>query len=291
MLMAGFISCESQTSGWDWGTAMSYVVAAPESLVAADVSGIGSAVRAANTAAAGSTTQVLAAAGDEVSAAISGLFANYARGFQALSAQGALFHAEFVHALSSGARGYAAAEAANAAPLQTVEQGILGAINAPTNAVLSRPLIGNGSNDAAGTGQAGGAGGILWGNGGNGGSGAATAEQAEQAATAATASAPPAPTATAATAARAVKPATAAPESPAPRRPVATEATAAKAATAARRARAPASLAPAARVASAATAGPAEMPRPSAMSTAAPAAARGPETARGCRRTASGASW
>ena len=289
MLMAGFISCESQTSGWDWGTAMSYVVAAPESLVAADVSGIGSAVRAANTAAAGSTTQVLAAAGDEVSAAISGLFANYARGFQALSAQGALFHAEFVHALSSGARGYAAAEAANAAPLQTVEQGILGAINAPTNAVLSRPLIGNGSNDAAGTGQAGGAGGILWGNGGNGGSGAATAEQAEQAEQAATASAPP--TATAATAVRAVKPATAAPESPAPRRPVATEATAAKAATAARRARAPASLAPAARVASAATAGPAEMPRPSAMSTAAPAAARGPETARGCRRTASGASW
>jgi DprA winged helix domain len=45
--------------------------------------------------------------------------------------------------------------------------------NAPTQALLGRPIIGNGANGAAGTGQAGGAGGILWGNGGNGGSGAA----------------------------------------------------------------------------------------------------------------------
>ncbi|EFD43073.1 predicted protein [Mycobacterium tuberculosis variant africanum K85] len=57
---------------------------------------------------------------------------------------------------------YASAEAAN------VEQQLLGAINAPTMALLGRPLIGHGADGAPGTGQAGGAGGILYGNGGNG---------------------------------------------------------------------------------------------------------------------------
>src|ERR1700690_1623322 len=47
--------------------------------------------------------------------------------------------------------------------------------NAPTQALLGRPIIGNGANGAAGTGQAGGAGGILWGNGGHGGAGGAGA--------------------------------------------------------------------------------------------------------------------
>ena len=51
-----------------------------------------------------------------------------------------------------------------------VEQGVLGVINAPTNYLLGRPLLGNGTDGAAGTSQAGGPGGILWGNGGNGGS-------------------------------------------------------------------------------------------------------------------------
>ncbi|WP_436405594.1 beta-1,3-glucanase family protein [Mycobacterium gordonae] len=46
-------------------------------------------------------------------------------------------------------------------------------INAPFNALLGRPLIGKGRNGAAGTGQAGGPGGLLWGDGGDGGSGAA----------------------------------------------------------------------------------------------------------------------
>ncbi|MGV7705393.1 PGRS repeat-containing protein, partial [Mycobacterium kansasii] len=59
------------------------------------------------------------------------------------------------------------AEAVNANPLQSVERELLGAINAPTNTLLGRPLIGDG---AAGTaanpnGQSGG---LLWGNGGNG---------------------------------------------------------------------------------------------------------------------------
>ncbi|MGO9692801.1 MAG: PecA family PE domain-processing aspartic protease, partial [Mycobacterium sp.] len=53
-----------------------------------------------------------------------------------------------------------------------VQQDVLTVVNAPTDLLLGRPLIGNGYNGAPGTGQAGGAGGLLWGTGGTGGSGA-----------------------------------------------------------------------------------------------------------------------
>ncbi|MEB3904846.1 PE family protein [Mycobacterium ulcerans] len=54
---------------------MSHLVAIPDLLAsaAADLAGVGSSVCAANVAAAGSTTALLAAAGDEVSAAIATL--------------------------------------------------------------------------------------------------------------------------------------------------------------------------------------------------------------------------
>src|ERR1700677_3531075 len=100
------------------------------------------------------------------------LFNVHAQGYQALSAQAAAFHAEFVQALTAGAGSYASAEAANASPLQAVEQQVLGVINAPTQVLVGRPLIGNGANGAPGTGANGGGGGILIGNGGAGGSGA-----------------------------------------------------------------------------------------------------------------------
>lgn len=102
----------------------------------------------------------------EVSAAVSGVFGGYAQRFEALGGQAALFHERFVQALTSGGFAYASAEAANASPLQTVEQDLLGVINAPTDALLGRPLIGNGANGAPGTGQAGGPGGLLFGDGG-----------------------------------------------------------------------------------------------------------------------------
>jgi hypothetical protein len=111
----------------------------------------------------------MAAAEDEVSATIDRVFGSHAQAYQALSAQASAFHQQFVQALSSGARSYASAEAANASPLQ----GLLDAINAPIQALLGRPLIGNGANGAPGTGHNGGAGGILTGNGGAGGSGGA----------------------------------------------------------------------------------------------------------------------
>ena len=155
---------------------MSYVLVAPEVVAdaAGNLAGIGSSITEANAAAAAPTTGVMAAAGDEVSAAIASLFSGHAQEFQALSAQAAAFHAQFVQALSGAGGAYASAEAANASPLQTLEQvvqtleqDLLGVINAPTNALFHRPLIGNGANGTA-TNPNGGAGGFLLGNGGNG---------------------------------------------------------------------------------------------------------------------------
>jgi hypothetical protein len=95
---------------------MSYVITAPDMLAAAaaDVAGIGSSLSEANAAAAASTTRVIAAAGDEVSAAIASLFSSHGIAFQALSAQAAAFHSRFVQALNASAGAYASTEAANA---------------------------------------------------------------------------------------------------------------------------------------------------------------------------------
>ncbi|WP_244603794.1 PE family protein, partial [Mycobacterium attenuatum] len=153
---------------------MLYLVAVPEALVAAaaDVAGIGSLVGAANAAALAPKTDLLAAGGDEVSAAVAALFSRHAGEYQVLSQQVARFHAEFVRTLTGAGNAYAAAEAASATPLQTLVDDVLAVINAPTNLLLGRPLIGNGHDGAPGTGAKGGAGGILIGNGGDGGSGA-----------------------------------------------------------------------------------------------------------------------
>ncbi|WP_396820107.1 PE family protein, partial [Mycobacterium simulans] len=132
------------------------LVVAPEMVAAAaaDLAGIRSAISAANAAAAGPTTQVLAAAGDEVSAAIAALFGTHAQEYRAVSAQAAAFHERFVQSLSAAGGAYASAEAANVSPLQAFEQAVMDAINAPTQLLLGRPLIGDGVNGASGTGQA-----------------------------------------------------------------------------------------------------------------------------------------
>ena len=152
---------------------MSYLIATPELLTVAarDIAGIGSLLSAANAAAAGPTTGVLVAAADEVSAQIAALFGAHAQGYQALGAQAAAFHDQFVQALNAAGGSYAAAEAANASPLEIAEQAVLNVINAPTQALLGRPLIGDGAagGTVSGAGQPGGAGGLLYGNGGAGG--------------------------------------------------------------------------------------------------------------------------
>ncbi|PRI08817.1 PE family protein, partial [Mycobacterium tuberculosis] len=149
---------------------MSFLIASPEALAATAtyLTGIGSAINAANAVAAAPTTEILAAGTDEVSTAISALFGAHAQAYQALSAHVAAFHDQFVHTLTAGAGSYMAAEAA-ASPLQALQLELLNAINAPTLALLGRPLIGDGTDAAPGSGGAGGAGGILIGNGGTGG--------------------------------------------------------------------------------------------------------------------------
>ena len=152
----------------------SFLIAAPEALASAsaDLSGIGEAIREATSAAAPSTTSVVAAAQDEISAAISKLFGSYGQEFQALSAQSGLFHSQFVQLLSSGGSAYVGAEAANASPLATVMQDAQAlAVFSPVKDITGRPLFGMGANGVDGTGENGGAGGWIVGNGGNGGSG------------------------------------------------------------------------------------------------------------------------
>lgn len=119
---------------------MSFVIAVPEALTmaASDLANIGSTINAANAAAALPTTGVVAAAADEVSAAVAALFGSYAQSYQAFGAQLSAFHAQFVQSLTNGARSYVVAEATSAAPLQD----LLGVVNAPAQALLGRPLIG-----------------------------------------------------------------------------------------------------------------------------------------------------
>jgi PE family len=134
----------------------SHLNASPEGLASASagLSGVGEAIREATSAAAPSTTSIVPAAADEVSAAITRLFGRYGQEFQALSAQTAAIHARFVQLLFSGGAAYAAAEAANTDPLW----GDGGAGGSGGKA------IGTG-----GTGGAGGANGLI--GGGNGGAG------------------------------------------------------------------------------------------------------------------------
>jgi hypothetical protein len=152
---------------------MSFVIAVPETVTAAasTLAELGTTIGSASAVAAAPTTGVLAAAHDEVSTAIAAMFSGYGSQFQALSTQAAAFHAQFVQALHGGAAAYAGAEAANANPLQTLEQDALGAVNAPFYQFTGRPLIGNGANGTTvnGVGTNGGAGGWLYGSGGNGG--------------------------------------------------------------------------------------------------------------------------
>jgi hypothetical protein len=140
---------------------MSYVIAAPEfvSAAATDLANIGSGISSANAVALAPASGVLAAGADEVSAAVAGLFTTQAQAYRALSAQAAWFHQQFVQLMNAGSAQYATTEAANASPLQTLRQELLNVINAPTELLLQRPLIGNGTNGTPGTGKNGGAGG------------------------------------------------------------------------------------------------------------------------------------
>jgi len=124
---------------------MSYLVAAPDMLATAatELQGIGSALTAATAAAAAPTTAVAAAGADEVSTAVAALFSARAQAQQALAKQAAAFHAELVQTLTAAVDSYAGAEAANAAPLQSLVHHARALVDAPTGALAANPLAGS----------------------------------------------------------------------------------------------------------------------------------------------------
>jgi hypothetical protein len=180
---------------------MSFLLVAPEILesAAADITQIGSTVGAGNLAAAIPTTQLTAAAADEVSAAIAAVFGAHAKEYQAAAALATTYHQQFARGLSSAAASYVSAEASIDTTLQgvvtavntaasngfqtlvygpthtageawinsSIGQALDPIINAPTDALSGRDLIGNGAPGTA-TAPNGGAGGLLFGDGGPG---------------------------------------------------------------------------------------------------------------------------
>src|SRR5271166_5993628 len=98
------------------------VVIAPEFVAAAasNLANIGSTINTANAAAAAPTSEIVAAGEDEVSQAVAGLFAAHAQAYQAIGAEAAAFHQDFVQLMDATAGSYAGAEAANASPLQNL---------------------------------------------------------------------------------------------------------------------------------------------------------------------------
>jgi hypothetical protein len=96
---------------------MSFVTTQPEALAAAagSLQAIGSTLSAQNAAAAAPTTGVVPAAADEVSALTAAQFAAHAQMYQAVSAQAAAIHEQFVNTLSMSGATYGVTEAANAA--------------------------------------------------------------------------------------------------------------------------------------------------------------------------------
>jgi len=124
----------------------SNVIAAPEAFAAAsgDLTGIREAITEASAAAAPSTTGIAAAAADEVSATIAGLFSSFGQQFHTLTAQMTLFHAQFVDTLTKAGATYAAGEAANLSLLvrgvqqQFFDQGFY----SPLTYLTGQPLFG-----------------------------------------------------------------------------------------------------------------------------------------------------
>lgn len=96
---------------------MMFVNAQPESLAVAAgrLQEIGTALTAQKSATAAPMTGVLPAAADDVSLLTAAQFARHAQAFQALSAQAAALHENFVATLQTSAESYAVTEAANAA--------------------------------------------------------------------------------------------------------------------------------------------------------------------------------
>jgi hypothetical protein len=117
-----------------WGLEMSFVTTAPEEVQAAarNLEAIRSMLAQSSASAAAPTAGVVAAAQDEVSAAVAAMFGNFGQEYQVLSAQTQALHEQFVNLLNAGAAAYLNTEVANA------EQNLLGAVNGPVRGLLGQ---------------------------------------------------------------------------------------------------------------------------------------------------------
>ncbi|MGO9508007.1 MAG: PE family protein [Mycobacterium sp.] len=98
---------------------MSYVITEPQLMasVATEVNGIGANLSAANAAAAGSTSNLAAAAADEVSEALAKAFGAYGAEYQALVGELTGWHDQFAQTLTAASTAYAQTETAIASGL------------------------------------------------------------------------------------------------------------------------------------------------------------------------------
>ncbi|SRX95773.1 PE-PGRS family protein, triacylglycerol lipase LipY (esterase/lipase) (triglyceride lipase) (tributyrase) [Mycobacterium tuberculosis H37Rv] [Mycobacterium shimoidei] len=109
---------------------MSFVTTQPQALTAAGakLQNIGSAMFAANAAAAALTTNISPAAADEVSVLQATQFSAYGALYQQISTQATAIHEMFVHALGTSANSYDATEAANSAVAESSPLGTLASL-------------------------------------------------------------------------------------------------------------------------------------------------------------------
>ncbi|CAM2895794.1 PE family protein [Mycobacterium intermedium] len=121
---------------------MSFLVTQPEELAAAagKLGTIGSAMFAQNAAAAPTTTSVIPAAADEVSALQAAQFAAYGTLYQELSAQVSAMYDMFVNTLSVSADTYAAAESVNSSAAASPFSAVTGTAEAVPGAATQRAL-------------------------------------------------------------------------------------------------------------------------------------------------------
>jgi hypothetical protein len=118
---------------------MSFVSVTPDIVgqAAGELDSIGSTLSAANAAAAASTTAVTAPGADAVSAAVAALLGAHAEEYQAIGAQAADFHTQFVSLLNAGTGSYVSAELANARTTAAFGLGGLGGLGGGSGGVLS----------------------------------------------------------------------------------------------------------------------------------------------------------
>ena len=136
-----------------------FVKTLPEALAAAagQLEGVGNSFSTESSAAAGSTTDVVPAASDEVSILQSGVFSTYGQLYQTVSAQAQAIHQQFVNLLGQSSGSYGDTEAANAAASSLSSAASSGSTSAQSGGglvdfinQLTTLLGGTGTTDASG---------------------------------------------------------------------------------------------------------------------------------------------